>query len=127
MVKQWLLAVGATGLFLGGPALGHAKLRSTIPAADARLRTAPPSLTLIFNEDVRLAVLTLTTGGSAIPISIDRSASAAPQVRIKLPVLAAGKYQVNWSALSPDDGHVTKGTFAFEVTDTAAPAAAASR
>jgi methionine-rich copper-binding protein CopC len=115
MVNPWLLAVTATGMILAGPAFGHAKLRSAIPAADAQLPVAPKSLTLSFNEDVRLAVLTLTANGKDIPVTVDRSAPAAPQVTVTLPVLAVGIYQVRWSALSPDDGHVSKGTFSFAV------------
>jgi methionine-rich copper-binding protein CopC len=115
MVNPWLLAVTATGMILAGPAFGHAKLRGTIPAAEAQLPVAPKSLTLSFNEDVRLAVLTLTANGKDIPVTVDRSAPAAPQVTVTLPVLAVGIYQVRWSALSPDDGHVSKGTFSFAV------------
>jgi methionine-rich copper-binding protein CopC len=35
---------------------------------------------------------------------------------VPLPPLAAGKYQVQWSALSPDDGHVVKGSYSFTIT-----------
>jgi copper resistance protein C len=115
MDKQWLLATTVTGLILSGSAFGHAKLRSSQPAADAELRAAPKSLTLTFNEDVRLAVLTMSAAGREIPVSVDRNVPAAPQVTVMLPVLAAGKYRVEWSALSAGDGHVTKGTFSFTV------------
>jgi methionine-rich copper-binding protein CopC len=115
MVKQWLLAASVSGMILAGPAFGHAKLLSTVPAADAQIQVAPKSLTLTFNENVRLAVLTLTMDGKNIPVTVDRNASAAPQVSVTLPALAAGKYQVQWSALSVDDGHVSKGTFSFAI------------
>jgi methionine-rich copper-binding protein CopC len=120
MVKPWLLALTGAAMILAGPAFGHAKLRSTVPAADAQLPVAPKSLTLTFNEDVRLAVLTLTADGKDVPLTFDRSAPAAPQVTVALPVLGAGNYQVRWSALSPADGHVTKGTFSFAVVAAAA-------
>ena len=119
MVRPWLpaltLAFALGGLILTGPVFAHAKLRSTNPAADARLQVAPKSLTLNFNESVRLAVLTLTAGGKDIPVTVDRNAPAAPQVSVALPALAVGQYVVQWSALSVDDGHVSKGTFAFAV------------
>jgi methionine-rich copper-binding protein CopC len=115
MDKLWLLAVTATGMILAGPAFGHARLRTTIPAADAQVQDAPQSLTLNFNEDALLAVLTLTVDGKNIPVTVDRSAPAAPQVTVPLPPLAVGKYQVRWSALSPGDGHVSKGTFSFAI------------
>ncbi len=127
MVKPWVLAVTAAGMILTGPAFAHAKLQRSIPAADARLQAAPKSLTLSFNESVRLAVLTLTSGGKDIPVTVDRSAPAAAQVSVALPALAVGQYVVQWSALSVDDGHVSKGTFTFAVVDAAAAASPAAQ
>jgi methionine-rich copper-binding protein CopC len=115
MMRLGLAAAAAVGLILAGTAFGHAKLRSTAPAAEAQLHVAPKSLTLNFNEAVRLGVLTVTAGGKEIPVTIDRSAPAAPQVTVALPALAAGKYQVHWSVMSEDDGHVTQGTFTFAI------------
>jgi hypothetical protein len=119
MVRVWLLAAAAAGMVLTAPVFAHAKLQSSTPAADARLRAAPKALTLSFNESVRLAVLTLRADGKDIPVTVDRSAPPASQVTVALPALAAGKYVVQWSALSVDDGHVSKGTFAFTVSPAA--------
>lgn len=115
MIGRCLAALGVAGLMLAAPAFGHAKLRSSMPAADAQLQVAPKSLTLNFSEAVRLAVLTLGFDGKDIPLTVDRKGPAAPQVIVALPALAAGKYQVRWSAISEDDGHVTKGTFSFTI------------
>jgi len=117
MLKIWLPAAVA-GMMLSGLAFGHAKLRSTVPAADAELQVAPKTLTLTFNEDVRLAVLSLTADGKQIPVTFDRSGPAAPQVNVPLPVLSPGTYQVEWSALSPNDGHVVRGSFSFTIAGT---------
>ena len=114
-LKGLLMAVTVAAGIAAGPAFGHAKLLSTLPPADAQLQAAPKSLTLSFNENVRLAVLTLTAAGKTIPVTVDRSLPASPQVSVSLPVLTPGKYQVQWSALSADDGHVTKGTFSFVI------------
>jgi copper resistance protein C len=119
-MKKILVRKGTTlglcaALLLVGPVFGHAKLLSTLPAANAQLTIAPASLTLTFNENVRLAMLKLTTGGREIPLNIDRDAPAAPTVTVKMPQLAAGKYDVQWSALTPSDGHVAKGTYSFVV------------
>jgi methionine-rich copper-binding protein CopC len=124
LLRSALMAAGVAAMLLAGPAFGHAKLLRTVPAADAQLPAAPASLTLTFNENVRLAVLTLTADGKTIPVTVDRSLPPAPQVSVPLPALTAGKYQVQWSALSAADGHVTKGTFSFVIAGaTAAPAA----
>ena len=122
MFTRWLTAVVAV-LILTAPAFGHAKLRGSLPAAGAQLQAAPKSLTLTFSETVRLGVLTLSVDGKDIPVSIDRNAPAAVQVTVALPALAAGSYQVRWSALSVDDGHVTQGTFTFSILTPARPPA----
>lgn len=109
------IAAAASAMILAGAAFGHARLRSTTPAADAELQVAPKTLILTFNEKARLAVLTLSIAGKKIPLAVDRNAPAAAEVTVALPPLAAGKYLVQWSALSPDDGHVTKGAFSFAI------------
>lgn len=114
----WVLTL--TGMLLAAAALGHARLQSSSPPDAAQLPVAPKSLTLTFNENVRLAVLSLTGGGEDVPLKVDRGAAAAREVTVMLPPLANGKYQVRWSALSPDDGHVSKGTFSFSVGTAAA-------
>ena len=125
MLRHGILAA-VCAMIVAAPAFGHAKLLSTVPAADAELRVAPKALTLTFNEEARLAVLTLSVGGQDIPVTVDHSVPAAAEVAVALPALAAGKYLVRWSALSSKDGHVTKGTFSFVIVGSAAvPAAAA--
>jgi copper resistance protein C len=112
--KMWRVCAAAVAI-LPLTAFGHAKLLSASPAAGAQLAAAPPALTLKFNEAVQLAVLKLSTQGKDIPLTFDRSA-AAPQVTAALPALAPGTYQVQWSALTVDDGHVVKGSFTFVIT-----------
>jgi methionine-rich copper-binding protein CopC len=102
-------------VLLAGPVFGHAKLLSTLPAADAQLSSAPAALTLTFNENVKLAMLKLVTAGHAVPLTLDHAAAAAPSVTVALPPLLAGKYEVQWSALTPSDGHVVKGGYSFIV------------
>jgi methionine-rich copper-binding protein CopC len=116
MLRQAFLAGTAGGLMVYASAVfAHARLQGTSPAADERLGVAPKSLTLRFNENVRLAVLKLSTAGSDVPIAFDRGAAAAAEVRVNLPSLAPGIYRVQWSALSTGDGHVVKGTFSFVI------------
>ncbi|HEX3846037.1 MAG TPA: copper resistance CopC family protein [Steroidobacteraceae bacterium] len=105
----------ASGLLLMSElAWGHAKLQATVPAADATV-PAPKSLSLKFNEEVRLAVLTVSNAGKTIPVKIDTGAAAAREVSVALPILAPGTYEVAWSAMSSGDGHVVKGRFSFTV------------
>jgi copper resistance protein C len=115
MVKQAWLACIASVMILPLAALAHAKLLSTSPVADAQLGVAPATLTLKFDEAVQLAVLKLASAGKDIPVAFARGAAAAPLVSVTLPALTAGTYQVQWSVITADDGHVVKGTFSFSV------------
>ncbi len=115
MFKQAFLMLAILGITVGSPCFAHAKLRSSSPAANAQLTDAPKSITLKFDEAVQLAVLKLATGGQEIPVAIDKAAKADPSFTAALPALVPGKYTVQWTAISADDGHVTKGTFAFSI------------
>jgi copper resistance protein C len=104
-----ILCLGCTAV------LAHARLQSSTPAADSRLAAAPSTLTLNFSEKAQLAVLKLTLAGTVIPVTVDRAAAASATVVLPLPALKPGKYEVEWSALAQDDGHVTKGIFSFSI------------
>jgi len=109
------IAFALSIIAFGGSAFAHAKLRSSTPANDATLTVPPKTLTLVFNEDVQLAMLKLSAISQEIPVSVDPNAKAAPTLTVTLPLLKPGKYQVNWSALSPNDGHIVKGSFTFSI------------
>jgi copper resistance protein C len=115
MLKQAILVLALGGAIMAGPCLAHAKLQSSSPAKDAQLTVPPKALTLTFNEAAQLAVLKLTGGGKEIPIPVDKNAKASPSFTFPLPALAPGSYTVQWTAVAADDGHVTKGSFAFSI------------
>lgn len=115
MYRRWVSLGLSAALLAAGFAFGHAKLLGTVPAADAQLAGPPPSLILTFNENVRLGVLKVTTAGHEVPVTIDRNAAPASTVTIQLPRLAAGKYDVQWSALTASDGHAVKGAYSFVI------------
>ena len=110
-VSLWV----CTALFAAGAVFGHARLLGASPAAGAELTAPPASLTLRFNGNVRLARLKISAAGRAIPVIIDPDAKSSSSVTIALPPLAAGTYEVEWSALTPSDGHVVKGAYSFVI------------
>jgi hypothetical protein len=115
MLKQVILALALAGAMLAGPCMAHAKLQSSSPATDAHLTEPPKTLTLTFNEAAQVAVLKLVSDGKEIPIAVDKNAKAGPSFTFPLPALAPGSYTVKWTAVAADDGHVTKGSFAFSI------------
>ncbi len=115
MLKQGILAFVLAGSMLAGPSMAHAKLQSSSPAKDARLTEPPKALSLTFNEAAQIAVLKLVGGSGEIPIAIDKNAKAGTSFSYPLPALAPGSYTVQWTVVAAEDGHVTKGNFAFSI------------
>lgn len=113
--KDILIALLAIAVLATAPAFGHAKLQSSSPANQARLAAAPSTLTLTFNESAQLAKLELETLSKDIPVTLDHSAKASTTVTVALPALAPDTYEVQWTAMAADDGHITKGSFTFTV------------
>jgi|SRR5580693_1750432 methionine-rich copper-binding protein CopC len=115
MLKNRFLAFALCGMFAAGPCLAHAKLQSSVPADNAHLTEAPKTLMLKFSEAAQLAVLKLVRDGKEIPVALDKSAKAGQTFTLTLPALSPGNYTVQWSAVAADDGHITKGSFAFSI------------
>jgi copper resistance protein C len=113
MFKHACFAI-ALSILVAGPCQAHARLQSSSPADNGQLTQAPKSLTLNFSEAAQLAVLKLVSDGKETVIPIDKTVAAAKSCTLPLPVLAPGKYTVQWTAVA-DDGHVSKGSFTFSI------------
>ncbi|MEV0003694.1 copper resistance CopC family protein [Micromonospora sp. NPDC050980] len=120
------LAAALTALLLAPatPAAAHNALQSATPAQDARLTTAPTSVTLRFlqrlNPEFTTIVLSdadrrkVATGAPAVD-------GTAGTVTVDRP-LANGTYTVAYRVVSAD-GHPVQGSYRFTVADPAAPTA----
>jgi methionine-rich copper-binding protein CopC len=115
MLKNSLLAFALCGVVAAGTCMAHAKLQSSSPANNAHLTEAPKTLTLQFSEAAQLAMLKLVHDGKEVPVPLDKGAKAGQTFTLTLPALSPGNYTVQWSAVAADDGHVTKGSFAFSI------------
>lgn len=102
------------------PALAHAELRRSDPAAGDTLDRAPAEIFLWFTQPL--------STGSKINVfdnqfqNVDMGetfidASDATLMRAKLGSLAPGRYTVNWKATAVD-GHQTSGSYDFFVRET---------
>lgn len=108
-----LTAVSVAAIGFSGPVFAHAKLLSTVPAANSQVAAAPATLALQFDEAVKLAKFELMRGSTVVPIALDPNAAPAAKYDVALPALQPGNYTVTWSALTVDDGHVVHGSFKF--------------
>lgn len=103
---------------LAAPSFGHAKLLSSTPASGAQVAEVPKAITLTFNEAAKLTALTLLHAGKETSVTIDKSAPAAKSMVVPVTGLMPGSYEVNWTAIATDDGHVTRGHFSFTIAGT---------
>jgi len=114
-----LAAIGAAlALVASGPALAHAHLVSSNPAANATVHTGPQTITLTFNERLVAAFskfeLTMPEHGMTIPVRTTLSRDGKRIVGTLPSRLAKGSYAVAWTAASAD-GHKMTGTLSFKV------------
>lgn len=106
------------------PASAHGSLKSSQPAADARLKAAPLELRLNFTEAPELAFTRVTLvgpDGEAVAIAplqfaLDSHRSVIAAVR---GALVAGTYTVVWQ-MAGEDGHVIRGRYSFTIVPGAA-------
>ncbi|MFC7727134.1 copper resistance CopC/CopD family protein [Nocardioides sp. GCM10028917] len=111
LVALALVVLGAA------PASAHAELIDTDPAEGSVVETAPDTVTLTFNEPVRLTsqeiavydaagdVVGSTAGATGTEVTVDLTGAAD---------LADGTYVVSWNVLS-GDGHPISGALTFSV------------
>ena len=101
----------------GAPASAHAELVETDPAEGAVVEVAPETVTLTFNEPVRLTSQEIAVyDAQGEPVASSAGASGE-EVRVDLPgaaELADGTYVVSWNVLS-GDGHPIAGALTFSV------------
>jgi methionine-rich copper-binding protein CopC len=89
-----------------GPAQAHAALVRMVPADGSTVRTAPPAVTLIFDEAVqaRYDVVAVTAAdGTRVSAGTPSVHGAAVRQPVK-PLTTAGRYTVAYRVMS-DDGH----------------------
>jgi methionine-rich copper-binding protein CopC len=107
-------------LLLSGalPALAHAQLRSSTPAAGGTVASAPSEVLVNFNEPLESSFSTVVVR-DAVGKRIDKAdahldKSDRTAMRVSLPPLGQGIYIVEWRALTTDT-HRTEGAFIFRV------------
>ena len=112
-----VLAFAILGL-TAAPANAHAVLVTSSPTDGARVESPPATVTLTFDESVRLvpaaAQVISTTGERADEGTARLSADATTIVIPLRPDLPRGSYAVTWRVVSAD-GHVVSGSIGFGI------------
>jgi methionine-rich copper-binding protein CopC len=120
MKPRTLLAAGVavSAWAFAAPALAHAKLEASTPAANAVVSPAPAQLRLQFSEPLELPfskVKLVDEKGVVTSSSTLALDSANNKVLVAgVPALHAGAWRVQWTTLTRD-GHKVKGEFGFRV------------
>ncbi|MHB1834554.1 MAG: copper resistance CopC family protein, partial [Solirubrobacteraceae bacterium] len=118
-----MLAVSAS------PALAHAYLESSTPAAGAREASAPVEVRMRFDESLNRQLSTAAIYNSESGRRVRASVSIpAPLEMVLRPAqtLPRGSYRIEWHSVSTEDGHEVEGSFSFGVQAPAAGGARAS-
>jgi copper transport protein len=104
---------------LASPAMAHALLASSQPAAGSNLSSAPNEVVLTFTEapDPKLSsVQVLGSTGTSVTTGPAAGVAGSPtKLRVGLQALKPGVYTVAWTTVSSVDGHLARGSFAFGV------------
>jgi copper resistance protein C len=99
-----------------GPAGAHTVVKSVSIAEGAKLKAAPPSITVTMGRPVGVGGVTLTnSAGRDVPLAYKPSRAMAAAFSVPLPLLAPDSYRLNWRVIA-EDGHVMTGKVAFTVT-----------
>jgi methionine-rich copper-binding protein CopC len=109
---RWVVGLWMT--WIATAALAHAHLQKAVPADGGTVHSAPTNVVLTFSEPARLTACWLTQGNDAKQKIEGLSTSAAKEITIAMPQLAAGSYVLSWRVMA-DDGHVMPGQIHFTI------------
>ncbi|MDL2410184.1 copper homeostasis periplasmic binding protein CopC [Rhizobium calliandrae] len=117
-MKKLFFVATAASLVFAGHAFAHAQLKSAVPAADSTVKQAPSELDLTFTEGLNLKFSGVKVAGpQKAAVKTGQGMLMNGDSTLMVPItdkLTAGKYTVEWHALSAD-GHKTSGTYSFTV------------
>ena len=108
-------AAALTVMVAAAPVSAHAGIASSSPANGAQLTAAPKSVTLTFEEKVRVdaaGTRIVDAGGATVPGKVAAKGTTVTITPAK--PLASGRYAATWQ-VSSGDGHTVYGAIAFTV------------
>lgn len=120
-MRMWKLLVSLCAVLVAAsPFLVHAHASpvQSVPASSAILQQAPESVEIRFSERLEEGasrVVVTNANGEEVSLPALVVHSDPYVLRAQLHTISEGVYTVRWSVVSKDDGHFTRGSFAFAV------------
>jgi len=99
-------------------ASAHAALLRAEPGENSYVQRAPAEITLVFSEPVsarQSSIQVLDANGNALVLPPADVLGDRTTLRVALPVLQPGIYNVLWANVSTIDGHALRGAYPFTV------------
>jgi copper transport protein len=113
-MKRALVIAAFVALALPAQAFAHATLEHTSPTFEQRLPSAPRTVTLSFDQYVKVLPRSVQLYSHDGAIRVAGIRGEGTTLTATLPTLPRGGYTVRWHAMS-GDGHVVSGVFTFGV------------
>lgn len=113
----------ALGAALASPAAAHAEYESSTPASGETVAGSPDELVVRFTQDLdaaRSSLVVATAAGDEVA-SGGEPGDDPRELRLALPELAPGAYDVRWTSWSAEDNEGHRGTFTFTVAPAPTP------
>ena len=111
------------------PAFAHAAFVSGMPGPGDTVTGSPAELGVEFSQDLVPARSSLEVrDASGATVAKGGALGAGPrELRLALPVLAPGTYEVRWTSFSAEDDELERGSYRFTVTAAPSPSPAPAR
>ena len=115
-------------LLLATTALGHSQLTTATPGPDEEVSTVPDELVANFTQNLDAGRSSMELrDASGQRLATGAKDPAEPRVmRMALPELEPGEYEVRWTTFSTEDGELARGTYTFVVVAGPSPSPSAS-
>ncbi len=130
-MRSRLLTISAliAALLLMPPAvLGHAELDTASPGPGDEVVGSPAELVATFTQDLDMSRTTLEVrDASGATVADGPELGDGPrELRLALPELAPGEYEVRWTSFSAEDSELERGRYSFTVLPAPTPTPAPS-
>jgi methionine-rich copper-binding protein CopC len=108
--------------------LGHAALDTAAPGPGDELVGSPAELVATFTQNLDMSRTTLEVRDAAGATVADgpELGDGPRELRLALPVLAPGDYEVRWTTFSAEDSELERGRYSFTVLPAPSPTPAPS-